>query len=118
MDLFRYGFVTFETQEDAQKILQEVRYFGVYNFLFGTLYFGVFNFIFETSFFETNPLRQWSPTFLAPETSLVATVVPQTWGIWFWDDSSMLHLLCTLLLLHQLHLRSSGIRSQKLGPLL
>ena len=46
MDLFRYGFVTFETQEDAQKILQEVRYFGV------------FNFIFRTSFFETNPLRQ------------------------------------------------------------
>ena len=81
MDLFRYGFVTFETQEDAQKILQEVRYFGVFNFIFGTLYFGVFNFIFETTFFETNPLRQWSPNFLAPETSLVATVVPQTWGI-------------------------------------
>ena len=34
-------------------------------------------------------------------------------GEWFWDDSHMLHLLCTLflLLLHQLHLRSSGIRS-------
>ena len=74
MDLFRYGFVTFETQEDAQKILQEVRYFGVFNFIFGT------------SFFEINPLMQWSPTFLAPETSLVATVVPQIWGVWFWDD--------------------------------
>ena len=38
-------------------------------------------------------------------------------GGWFWDDSSALHLLCTLLLLllHQLHLRSSGIRSWGLG---
>ena len=51
-------------------------------------------------------------------------------GGWFQDDSSALHLLCTLLieiinllliiiinllLLHQLHLRSSGIRSQRLG---
>ena len=37
------------------------------------------------------------------------------WG-WFQDDSSVLHLLCILflLLLHLLHLRSSGIRSQKL----
>ena len=36
---------------------------------------------------------------------------------WFRDDSSALHLLCTLflLLLHQLHLRLSGIRSQYLG---
>ena len=36
-------------------------------------------------------------------------------GVWY--DSSTLHLLCTLslFLLHQLHLRSSGIRSQKLG---
>ena len=33
------------------------------------------------------------------------------------DDSNTLHLLCTLflLLLHHLHLRSSGIRSQRLG---
>ena len=34
-------------------------------------------------------------------------------GGWFGDDSSTLHLF--LLLLHQLHLRSSGIRSQRLG---
>ena len=35
----------------------------------------------------------------------------------FGDDSSALHLFCTLflLLLLQLHLRSSGIRSRKLG---
>ena len=35
----------------------------------------------------------------------------------FQDDSSTLHLLCTLflLLLHQFPLRSSGIRSQRLG---
>ena len=38
------------------------------------------------------------------------------WG-WFGDDSNALHLLCTLfiLLLYQLPLRSSGIRSQRLG---
>ena len=36
---------------------------------------------------------------------------------WFGDDLSVLHLLCTLFLslLHQLHFRSSGIRSQRLG---
>ena len=38
------------------------------------------------------------------------------WGR-FRDDSNALHLLCTLFLLqlHQLHLRSSGIRSRRLG---
>ena len=38
-------------------------------------------------------------------------------GWWFGDDSSASHLLCILflLLLHQLHLRSSGIGSQKFG---
>ena len=37
-------------------------------------------------------------------------------GRWFGDDSSVLHLLCTLflLLLPQLHLRSWGIRSWSL----
>ena len=42
------------------------------------------------------------------------TIFPWNWqGEWFQDDSSSLCLLCTLflLLLHQLHLRSSGIRS-------
>ena len=38
------------------------------------------------------------------------------WG-WFRDDSNALHLLCTLflLLLYQVHLRSSSIRSRRLG---
>ena len=38
-------------------------------------------------------------------------------GQWFKDDSSTLHLLCTLflLLLQKFHLRSSGIRSCRLG---
>ena len=38
-------------------------------------------------------------------------------GGWVWDDLSALPLLCTLFLflLHQLHLRSIGIRSQRLG---
>ena len=37
---------------------------------------------------------------------------------WFWVDSSALHLLCILflLVLYQLHLRASGIRSRRLGP--
>ena len=36
---------------------------------------------------------------------------------WFGDDSSALHVLCTLFLslLHQLHLRPLGIRLQRLG---
>ena len=46
------------------------------------------------------------------------TIFPQTRveGGWFQDDSSALHLLCTLflLLIHQLHLRSSRIESQRL----
>ena len=39
---------------------------------------------------------------------------------WFGDDSSVLRLLCTLflLLLHQLHLTSSDIRSWRLGTVL
>ena len=38
-------------------------------------------------------------------------------GEWFQDDSCALHVSCALflLLLHQLHLISSSIRSQKLG---
>ena len=38
-------------------------------------------------------------------------------GGWSQGDSSALHLLCTLflLLLHQLHLRSLGMRSWRLG---
>ena len=38
------------------------------------------------------------------------------WEGWFENDSSTLHLLCTLfpLLLYQFHFRSSGIRSWKL----
>ena len=70
-------------------------------------------------------LRQQCPTFLAPGTSFTEdNFSMEDSGIgdegghggmvsgWF----SALHLLCTLflLLLHQLHLRSSGIRSQRL----
>ena len=38
-------------------------------------------------------------------------------GGWFQNDSNALQLLCTLflLLLHQLHLRSPGLRPQRLG---
>ena len=67
-------------------------------------------------------LAQWSPTFLAPGTGFMEDLVYYrqgcVWGGWFWDDSSIFHLLCTyiiLLLLHHLHLRSSGVRSRRLG---
>ena len=67
-----------------------------------------------------NAIQQWSPTFLAPGTHFMEDIFfsPRLgWEGWFGDDSSSLHWLCTLflLLLHQLHLRSSGIRSQRLG---
>jgi len=60
-----------------------------------------------------------SLNFLAPGTSFMKGDFPhelEKWGR-FQDDSSAFHLLCTLflLLLHQLHLRSSGIRSRRLG---
>ena len=66
-------------------------------------------------------LQQRFPTFLPPGTRFVEdNFSTDLWGAgWWvvWDDSSALHLLCVsfLLLLHQLHLRSSGIRSRKLG---
>ena len=65
-------------------------------------------------------LSQWAPTFLAPGISFVEDNISRTGdGGWLWNDSSTLHLLCSLflLLLYQLHLRSSGIRSWRLGTL-
>ena len=56
--------------------------------------------------------------FWQQELVLWKTIFPRTWVRgWFQDDLIPLHLLCTLflLLLHQLHLRSSGIRSRRLG---
>ena len=67
-------------------------------------------------YFSKQPMQQ-SPTFWAPGTGFVEDNFSTDWvGWWFPDDSSTLHLLCTLflLLLHQLHLRSSGIRSWRL----
>ena len=62
-------------------------------------------------------LKQWYPTFSAPGTGFMedSFSMDQGLGGWFQDDSSTLHLLCTLflLLLHQL--RSSGIRFWRLG---
>ena len=46
------------------------------------------------------PLAQWSPTFLAPGTGFVEDNFSTDWGGgWLQDDSSALHLLCTLFLL-------------------
>lgn len=61
-------------------------------------------------------LEQWSSAFLAPGTCLWKTIFPgaKGQGGWFQYDSSALPLLCTLFLglLHELHLRSSGIRAE------
>ena len=71
-----------------------------------------------------SPLGQWSPTFLVPETSFMEDNFSMGQKVgggerrWFGDDSNTLHLSCTLfllLLLYPLHLRSSCIRSQRLG---
>ena len=65
------------------------------------------------------PLEQQSPPFLAPRTSFTedSFSTDRDGEKWFLDDSNSLHLSCTLLLLllQKLHLRSSGIRSQRLG---
>ena len=62
---------------------------------------------------------QLSPTFLAQRAISWKTIFPRprVEGTWFQEDSSALHLSCTLflLLLHQLHPKSSGIRSGWLG---
>ena len=61
---------------------------------------------------------QWAPTSLVPGASFTEDSFPmdQGQGGWFWGASSTLHLLYTLfLLLHQVQLRSSGIRSGRLG---
>ena len=58
------------------------------------------------------------PNFLAPWTGFAEFESSMDWGGgWFQDDSSALHVLCTLflLLLHQFHLRSSGLKSRRLG---
>ena len=66
--------------------------------------------------------KQQSPTFLAPGTGFMEENFSMDWGCraggYFQDDSStshVLYILFQLLLLHQFHLRSSGIRSQRLG---
>ena len=66
-------------------------------------------------FQHPNTINQESPTFLAPGTVFMEDNISMDWRVWewFWDDSCTLHLLCPLLLLNQLHLRSSGIRSQR-----
>ena len=68
----------------------------------------------------TKALKQRSPTFLAPGTSFMEDSFFTDWGRsggQLQGNSSALHLLGSLflLLLHQLHPQSSGIRSQSLG---
>jgi len=69
----------------------------------------------------TDTIDQWSLTFLAPGTGFLGDNFPTDWsGGWFLDNSTALYLLCSLvlLLLHQLNLRPSGIRSWRLVTLL
>ena len=66
------------------------------------------------------PPRVVVPTLLGTRSSFMEDNFPCTKvgvGGPFQDDSSALHLLCILylLILHQLHLRSSSIRAQRLG---
>ena len=65
------------------------------------------------------PVSQQPPTFWAPGSGFVEDNFFHglSEGGWFGDDSSTLHLLCTLflLLLHLFHLRSLGIRSRWSG---
>ena len=67
-------------------------------------------------------LEQRSPTIWTPGTNFMEEnfsmdLVGVGEGEWFQDDSCALHVSCALflLLLHQLHLRSSGVRSRRLG---
>ena len=77
---------------------------------------------FESSQFHTvislmfHRVKQWSPNF-APGTGFMEDNFPMDGGGWFQNDSSVFYLSCTLFLLlsHQFHLRSSGIRSWRLG---
>ena len=66
-------------------------------------------------------LKQRPPTFLASGTGFLKHNFLKDLGVglWFQNDSSSLHLLCSLflLLLHELHLRSSAIRPRIFGTL-
>ena len=66
----------------------------------------------------TSTIIQWSPTFWAPGISFMEDNFFHRLGAgeWSQDDSSILHLVCILLLLllHQLYLRLSGVISQRL----
>ena len=60
-------------------------------------------------------LKQQFPTFLAPGTGFVEDNFSMEEGAMVWGWFRCITILCALLLLHQLHLRSSGITSQRLG---
>ena len=65
--------------------------------------------------FQTNALKQQFPTFLAPGAGFVEDSFSMEAGAMVLGWVRCITILCTLLLLHQLHLRSSGIRSLRLG---
>ena len=74
-------------------------------------------------FFRWKPVK-WKarsavPNLFGPRDQFCGRQFSTGWGgAWggFWEDSGALHVLCTLflLLLHQVHLRSSGIRCRRL----
>ena len=65
----------------------------------------------------SSPQHFWYQRLILWRTDFVEDSFFTSWAESISDNSSALHLLCTLslLLLHQLHLSSSGIRSQRLG---
>ena len=65
-----------------------------------------------------NPIPRWPPAFLAPGTSFVEDNFFMDWGCGggLGMIQARLLLLCTLLLLYQLCLKSSGIRSRVGDP--
>ena len=70
-------------------------------------------------YFQVLTRHRGPQAFWQQEPVLWKMIFPQTgFEGQFGHDSSALHLLCTLflLLLPQLHLRSSGIRLERLGP--
>ena len=62
-------------------------------------------------------VQQQSPSFSTADCFVEDNFSMGWGGGWFQNDSSSLHLLCTLFLLflHQLHLRSLGMRSWRQG---
>ena len=99
--------------KENQKITQITAYFNGINALLFPPEVSMASFSYSLLPLISDPQLFWPQGLVLWKTIFLPTGV----GGWFQDDSSELYLLCTLflLLLHQFHLRSSGIRFQRLG---